>query len=80
MPGFRGKHRKAGALGVLLKLVEEGRVPVGSVLVVEAFDGPSREDTLKLRYFFRTSGGKRWQNSATRRAMPRHGRGGEASC
>ena len=44
--GFRGKHRTEGALGRFLKLVEQGRVPVGSVLIVEAFDRLSREDTL----------------------------------
>jgi DNA invertase Pin-like site-specific DNA recombinase len=44
--GFRGKHRTEGALGRFIKLVEDGRVPVGSVLIVEAFDRLGREDTL----------------------------------
>lgn len=41
---FRGKHRTEGALGVLLEGIKSGRVPVGSVIVIEAFDRLSRED------------------------------------
>jgi hypothetical protein len=44
--GFRGKHRTEGALSKFLELVEKGRVPQGSVMIVEAFDRLSREDTL----------------------------------
>jgi len=42
--GFRGKNRTEGALGVLLEMIKSGRVPVGSVIVIEAFDRLSRED------------------------------------
>jgi DNA invertase Pin-like site-specific DNA recombinase len=44
--GFRGKHRTEGALGKFLQLVEQKRVPPGSILIVEAFDRLSREDVL----------------------------------
>jgi DNA invertase Pin-like site-specific DNA recombinase len=54
MSGFRGKHRKVGALGVFIKLVESGRVPAGSVLVVEAFDRLGREDLLTALDLFTT--------------------------
>jgi DNA invertase Pin-like site-specific DNA recombinase len=54
MSGFRGKHRKVGALGVFLKLVEDGRVPVGSVLVVEALDRLGREDMQTALEIFTT--------------------------
>lgn len=41
-----GKHRLDGALGKFLELAKGGRVPKGSVLIVEAFDRLSREDTV----------------------------------
>jgi len=41
---FRGKNRTDGALGVLLEMIKSGGVPVGSVIVIEAFDRLSRED------------------------------------
>jgi DNA invertase Pin-like site-specific DNA recombinase len=43
---FRGKHRTGdrAALGGFLKLVESGRVPAGSFLVVEALDRLTREE------------------------------------
>jgi hypothetical protein len=41
---FRGKNRTEGALGVLLEMIKSGGVPVGSVIVIEAFDRLSRED------------------------------------
>ncbi len=43
--GYKGDHRKRGSLGVFLKLLEEGRVPSGSVLLVESLDRLSRERT-----------------------------------
>jgi DNA invertase Pin-like site-specific DNA recombinase len=45
---FRGKHRTddKAALAGFLKLVESGRVPRGSYLVVEALDRITREDVL----------------------------------
>jgi DNA invertase Pin-like site-specific DNA recombinase len=44
--GFDGTNRTEGALGNFLELVNGGRVPSGSVLIVEAFDRLSREDVL----------------------------------
>jgi hypothetical protein len=41
---FRGKHRLTGALGVFLADVEAGRIPEGSVLIIENPDRLSRED------------------------------------
>jgi DNA invertase Pin-like site-specific DNA recombinase len=44
--GFHGDHVKFGELGTFIQLVKEGRVPVGSYLLVEALDRLSREDVL----------------------------------
>ena len=44
---FKGTHLSEGRLGDFLKLIEAGRVPRGSVLIVEAFDRLNRQDTLK---------------------------------
>jgi len=41
---FRGKHKEKGALSAFLKLVEDGKIPAGSVLLVEALDRLSREN------------------------------------
>src|SRR5262249_14605389 len=44
---FLGKHRKnpdRNALAAFLKLVEQGRVPRGSYLIVESLDRLTRED------------------------------------
>jgi DNA invertase Pin-like site-specific DNA recombinase len=42
---FHGKHRSdKAALGAFLKLVEEGKVPKGSFLIIENLDRLSRED------------------------------------
>ena len=40
---FKGKNRKSGALKVFLDLVEEGKIPSGSFLLVESLDRLSRE-------------------------------------
>lgn len=45
----RGRHATHGALGTFLKLVESGKIPSGSILLIEAFDRLSRE-TLDLAY------------------------------
>lgn len=44
--GYHGKHVKFGALGGFLRLVEQGKVPAGSWLLVESLDRLSREDVL----------------------------------
>src|SRR5207302_914648 len=41
---FKGQNADLGSLGEFLKLVESGRVPRGSHLVVESLDRLSRED------------------------------------
>jgi DNA invertase Pin-like site-specific DNA recombinase len=41
---FHGKHRQGGVLGVFLSEVEAGRIPRGSVLIVENLDRLSREN------------------------------------
>jgi DNA invertase Pin-like site-specific DNA recombinase len=44
---YSGKHRSdKGALGQFLKLVEEGKIEKGSVLLVESFDRLSRQEII----------------------------------
>ena len=43
LSAFKGLHKIKGALGRFLNLVEAGKVPKGSVLIVEAMDRLSRE-------------------------------------
>lgn len=43
LSGFTGAHKQKGALGSFLREVEGGRVPRGSILVVESLDRLSRE-------------------------------------
>lgn len=43
LSGFHAEHKKKGALGVFLNLVEKGKVQPGSVLIVESLDRLSRE-------------------------------------
>ncbi len=42
LSAYHQKHIKSGALGVVLAAVDAGRVPIGSVLVVEGLDRLSR--------------------------------------
>lgn len=44
LSAFHGEHTKRGALGGFLKAVEQGRIPRGSVLLIESFDRLSREE------------------------------------
>jgi DNA invertase Pin-like site-specific DNA recombinase len=49
--GFRGRNVKEGALAAFLEAVESGKIPWGSVLIVESLDRLSREqisDALQL--------------------------------
>jgi DNA invertase Pin-like site-specific DNA recombinase len=41
--GFRGEHRKKGRLGAFLRLVAQGKIEPGSILLVENLDRFSRE-------------------------------------
>ena len=45
---YRGKHRKKGRFGDFLKAVESGKIPPGTVFIVESFDRLSREQVLSL--------------------------------
>jgi chaperonin cofactor prefoldin len=46
LSAYTGAHRTKGALGEFLRLVEQGAVPEGSVLLVESLDRLSREQVL----------------------------------
>lgn len=46
LSAYQGVHRTKGALGAFLKLVEDGDIPPGSVLLVESLDRLSREQVL----------------------------------
>ncbi len=46
LSAYKGTHRTKGALGGFLKLVEVGKIPEGSILIVENLDRLSREQVL----------------------------------
>ena len=46
LSAYKGAHRTKGALGEFLKLVEEGKIAEGSILIVENLDRLSREQVL----------------------------------
>ena len=46
LSAFSGSHRTRGALGEFLKLVEKGKIPTKSILIVENLDRLSREQVL----------------------------------
>ncbi|MEX0681003.1 MAG: recombinase family protein [Balneolales bacterium] len=50
LSGYKGDHRTKGALGIFLKLVEDGEIPTGSVLIIEALDRLSREGMLEASH------------------------------
>jgi DNA invertase Pin-like site-specific DNA recombinase len=45
--GFKGKNSKEGALGEILRAIEDGRIEPDSVLIVESLDRLSRESALE---------------------------------
>lgn len=49
LSAYHQRHVTAGALGVFLAAVEEGRVPHGSVLVVEGLDRLSRAEPIQAQ-------------------------------
>lgn len=49
LSAYHQKHVKQGALGAFLKAVDEGRIPSGSVLVVEGLDRLSRAEPLQAQ-------------------------------
>ncbi len=46
LSAYNGVHKDRGALGEFLKVVEDGKVPKKSVLIVESLDRLSREEVL----------------------------------
>ncbi|WGS46053.1 recombinase family protein [Burkholderia sp. JSH-S8] len=49
LSAFHQRHIKQGALGVFLRAVEDGRIPPGSVLVVEGLDRLSRAEPIQAQ-------------------------------
>ncbi|MBO9352918.1 recombinase family protein [Bordetella petrii] len=49
LSAFHQRHVKQGALGVFLRAVEDGQIPVGSVLVVEGLDRLSRAEPIQAQ-------------------------------
>ncbi len=49
---FRGKQRTEGALSRFLELVNAGKIPRGSYLIVESLDRVSREKVREIQPFF----------------------------
>jgi DNA invertase Pin-like site-specific DNA recombinase len=51
--GFRGRHRSdKHALRLFLKMVDAGRIPSGSLLIIENLDRLTREDELEATHLF----------------------------
>ncbi|AOJ88308.1 integrase [Burkholderia sp. MSMB0856] len=49
LSAYHQRHVRQGALGVFLRAVEDGQVPVGSVLIVEGLDRLSRAEPLQAQ-------------------------------
>lgn len=49
LSAYHQRHIKSGALGVFLAAVEQGRIPSGSVLVVEGLDRLSRAEPIQAQ-------------------------------
>ncbi|WP_175837121.1 recombinase family protein [Burkholderia anthina] len=49
LSAFHQRHIKQGALGVFLRAVEDGRIPPGSVLIVEGLDRLSRAEPIQAQ-------------------------------
>jgi DNA invertase Pin-like site-specific DNA recombinase len=52
LSAFNGHHRTKGALSKFLHLIEEGKIPKGSTLIIEAMDRLSREKVIDALYQF----------------------------
>lgn len=52
LSAYKGVHAKKGALGVFMRLVEDGKIESGSYLLVEHFDRLSREEILTAQSQF----------------------------
>lgn len=49
LSAYHQQHIKSGALGVFLRAIEDGRVPNGSVLIVEGLDRLSRAEPIQAQ-------------------------------
>lgn len=49
LSAYHQRHVKQGALGVFLSAVEDGRIPAGSVLIVEGLDRLSRAEPIQAQ-------------------------------
>jgi DNA invertase Pin-like site-specific DNA recombinase len=49
LSAYHQRHVKSGALGAFLLAVEQGRIPIGSVLVVEGLDRLSRAEPIQAQ-------------------------------
>lgn len=49
LSAYHQQHVKQGALGAFLKAVDEGRIPEGSVLIVEGLDRLSRAEPIQAQ-------------------------------
>ncbi|MEX3934836.1 recombinase family protein [Paraburkholderia phymatum] len=49
LSAYHQKHVKQGALGVFLRAIEDGRIPSGSVLIVEGLDRLSRAEPIQAQ-------------------------------
>lgn len=49
LSAYHERHVKQGALGAFLRAIDEGRIPAGSVLVVEGLDRLSRAEPLQAQ-------------------------------
>jgi DNA invertase Pin-like site-specific DNA recombinase len=47
---FRGDHARTGRLSLFLRAIEDGRIPRGSVLLLESYDRLSREQLMDSVY------------------------------
>lgn len=52
LSAYKGLHSKKGALGVFIRLVDDGKIEKGSYLLVEHFDRLSREEILTAQTQF----------------------------
>lgn len=52
LSAYKGLHAKKGALGVFIRLVDDGKIEKGSYLLVEHFDRLSREEILTAQTQF----------------------------
>ena len=52
LSGFSGEHEGKGGLGLFLEAAQIGKVPPGSLLIIESLDLLSREETITALSLF----------------------------